>query len=48
MQAILAAERNINLSCEAFSENLASYPGVLKKMHSLEKYHATARTSYSK
>jgi hypothetical protein len=39
---------NIDLSCEPFSEKLASNPGVLKKIHSSDKYHAVARTSSSK
>jgi hypothetical protein len=48
IQAILAVKTNIDLSCEAFSEKLASNPGVLKKIHSSDMYHAIARTSSSK
>jgi hypothetical protein len=32
IQAILAMKTNTDLSCEAFSEKLASNPGVLKKI----------------
>jgi hypothetical protein len=39
---------NTDLSCEAFSEKLATNRGVSKKTHSSDKYHATARTSSSK
>jgi hypothetical protein len=35
------------MSYEAFSEKLASNPGVPKKVHSSDKYHAIARTSSS-
>jgi hypothetical protein len=38
IQAIIAVKTNINLSCEAFSEKLASNPGVLKKIHSSDKF----------
>jgi hypothetical protein len=39
---------NSDLSCEAFTEKLASNPGVLKKSNSSDKYHAITRTSSSK
>jgi hypothetical protein len=48
VQAILAVKTNTDLSREAFSEKLATNPGVLKKIHSSDKYHATARTSSTK
>jgi hypothetical protein len=48
IQAILAVRTNIDLSCEAVSEKLASNPGVLKQIHSSDKYHAIARASSSK
>jgi hypothetical protein len=41
-QAILAAKKNTGLPCEAFSEKLASNPGVLK-ICSKHKYHAIAK-----
>jgi hypothetical protein len=48
IQVILAVETDTGLSCEAFSEKLASNPGVLKKIHSSDKCHAIARPSSSK
>jgi hypothetical protein len=44
IQTILVVKTNTDLSCEAFSEKLASNPGALKKVHSLHKYDAIART----
>jgi hypothetical protein len=48
IQAILAGKTNNVLSCETFSEKIASNPKVLKKIHSSDKYHAIARTSSPK
>jgi hypothetical protein len=44
-QAILAVKTNNGLSCEAFSEELASSPEVMKKIHSSDKCHVITRTS---
>jgi hypothetical protein len=45
VQVILSVKINTDLSYEASSEKLATNPGVLKKIHSSDKYHAIARTS---
>jgi hypothetical protein len=44
-QAILALKTSNGLSCEAFSEKLASNPGIMKKIHSSDKYLVITRTS---
>jgi hypothetical protein len=33
-QTILVVKTNTDLSCKAFNDKLASYPGVLKEIHS--------------
>jgi hypothetical protein len=48
MQVILAVKMNTDFSCEAFREKLATNPGVLKKIHSSDKFQTIARTSSSK
>jgi hypothetical protein len=42
IQCILAVKMNTDLSYEAFSEKLASNPGVQKGAHSSGRYHTIA------
>jgi hypothetical protein len=42
IQCILAVKMNTHLSYEAFSEKLASNPGLPKKVYSSDKYHTIA------
>jgi hypothetical protein len=44
-QATLAQKMDTDLSREAFSDKLASNPGVVKKVQSSDKYHVIARLS---